>query len=121
MSVSIDITERKRIETDIIRLNRELQAIRECDQIIVHSTDETALLTDVCRILCTTAGYLLAWIGSVEHDKAKSIRPLVWHGDGDYLTSANITWADTERGRGPTGSAARTGKTTLFSGFCHGT
>ena len=117
MSVSIDITERKRIETDIIRLNRELQAIRECDQIIVHSTDETALLTDVCRILCTTAGYLLAWIGSVEHDKAKSIRPLIWHGDGDYLTSANITWADTERGCGPTGSAARTGKTNICQDF----
>ena len=93
MAASLDISERKRIENNVIRLNRELQAIRECDQIIVHSTDETALLTDVCRILCTTAGYRLAWIGSVEHDEAKSIRPLVWNGDGDYLASANITWA----------------------------
>jgi GAF domain-containing protein len=98
-------------------MNRELQAIRECDQAIVYSTDETVLLTDVCKILCTTAGYRLAWIGSVDHDESKSIRPLVWHGDGDYLTSAKITWADTDRGRGPSGTAARTGKTHFFQDF----
>ena len=112
-----DISERKKIENDIFRMNRELQAIRECDQMIVHSTDETALLTDVCGILCTTAGYRLAWIGSVEHNEEKSIRPLVWHGDGEYLASANITWADTERGRGPTGFAVRTGNIHFFQDF----
>jgi PAS domain S-box-containing protein len=112
-----DISERKRIENDIFRMNRELQAIRECDQAIVYSTDETVLLTDVCKILCTTAGYRLAWIGSVDHDESKSIRPLVWHGDGNYLTSVNITWADTDRGRGPSGTAARTGKTHFFQDF----
>jgi PAS domain S-box-containing protein len=112
-----NISERKKTEQNVFRLNRELQAIRECDQIIVHSPDETALLTDVCKILCTTAGYRLAWIGSVDHDESKSIRPLVWHGDGNYLASANITWADTDRGRGPTGLTARTGKTHFFQDF----
>jgi PAS domain S-box-containing protein len=112
-----NITEQKRTENDLTRLNRELQAIRECDQSIVHSPDESTLFTDVCRILCTTAGYRLAWVGVVEHNEAKSIRPLVWQGDGDYLASANITWADTERGNGPTGLAARTGKTHFFQDF----
>ena len=81
MGATLDISDRKRTEKDIIQLNRELQAIRECDQAIVHSNDEMTLLSDVCRILCTTAGYRLAWVGVVEHDEAKSVRPLVWHGD----------------------------------------
>jgi PAS domain S-box-containing protein len=98
-------------------LNRELRAIGECDQAIVHSKDEPTLLTQLCLILNRTAGYRMAWIGSVEHDENKMVRPLAWSGDEEYLKKANITWADTERGRGPTGSAARTGKTYFFQDF----
>ena len=117
MVVTLDISERKKFENNVMRLDRELQAIRECDQVIVHSNDEISLLTDVCRVLCTTAGYRLAWVGIVEHDDTQSVRPVVWNGDGDYLTGANITWADAERGHGPTGLAIRTGKTHLFQDF----
>jgi PAS domain S-box-containing protein len=112
-----DITTRKKAEDDISRLNRELQAIRECDQAIVHDVDEKSLLTDICSILCLTAGYRLAWIGEVIHDEAKSVRPLIWKGDEEYISNMKITWADTERGRGPTGSAVRTGKTHFFQDF----
>ena len=117
LAVFHDITERKKAEQDVIRVNRELQAIRECDQTIVHSDNEMTLLADVCRILCTTAGYRLAWVGTVEPDEAKSVRPLVWHGDEEYIAKVNITWADTERGRGPAGLAVRTGKTHFFQDF----
>jgi len=57
----------------------------------------------------------MGWL--CENDQAKSIHPMVRNGDGNYLASANITWADTERGNGPTGLAVRTGTTPLFSGF----
>ena len=115
--IVLDITQRKKTEEEMKRLNRELQAIGECDQAIVHENEEQTLLTEVCHILCTTAGYRMAWIGAVEHDEAKSVRPLAWCGDMEYLVKANITWADTERGRGPTGLAARTGKTHFFQDF----
>ena len=59
----------------------------------------------------------MAWIASIEHDEAKSVRPLAWCGDEGYIAKANITWADTERGRGPAGLAARTGKTHFFQDF----
>ena len=115
--IVIDITERKKTEVEVMRLNRELKAIGECDQAIVQENDEQTLLTKVCDILCTTAGYRMAWVGTVEYDEAKSVRPLAWYGDQEYLIKANITWADTERGRGPTGLAARTGKTHFFQDF----
>jgi PAS domain S-box-containing protein len=112
-----DITARKKTQEEVARLNRELRAINECDQVIVHAHDEQTLLSDVCRILCTSAGYRMAWVGSVEHDEAKSVRPLAWCGDEEYITNARITWADNERGRGPTGLAVRNNKTHFFQDF----
>ena len=114
---TIDITDRKKTEQEVVQLNRELRAINECDQIIAHASEEKTFLFEVCRVLCTTAGYRMAWIASIEHDEAKSVRPLAWCGDEGYIAKANITWADTERGRGPAGLAARTGKTHFFQDF----
>jgi hypothetical protein len=108
---------RKQAEAEIHRLNRELKAIWECDQAIVHANNEQALLDEVCRILYLTAGYRMAWIGSVEHNQNKSVLPIAWSGDEEYLKNAKITWADTDRGRGPTGSAGREGKTYFFQDF----
>jgi len=60
----------------------------------------------------------MAWVGYVEHDAAKSVHPIAWGGvEYGYLANANITWADTERGRGPTGTAARSGETTCIQDF----
>ena len=114
----IDITERKKAEEELFRLNRELRAISECNQAIVRASDEQTLLTEVCRVMCEVVDYRMAWVGTVEHDEAKSVRPVAWYGDNNgYLKTANITWADTERGRGPTGLAARTGKTDFCQDF----
>jgi PAS domain S-box-containing protein len=113
----IDITERKKAEKEVIALNRELRAISECDQIIVHAKNENTLFSDVCRTLCTTAGYRLVWVGAIEHDENKTVRPVAWFGNDKYVRNANITWADTPRGQGPSGLAARTGKTHYFQDF----
>jgi PAS domain S-box-containing protein len=57
-----------------------------------------------------TGGYRMAWVGLAEDDPAKTVRPVAWAGAEDgYIALARISWADTERGRGPTGIAIRTG------------
>ena len=94
---------------DLRVANRALRAISDCNQVLIRSQSEHELMTNICQILITTGGYHLAWIGFVEHDEAKSVRPVAWAGFEDgYLDSVRITWADTERGHGPTGTAART-------------
>src|SRR5512136_2496199 len=101
-----EIAERKRAEEALHRLNRELRAVSSCNQALVRAEDEQTLLADICRIICDEAGYRMAWVGYAENDDAKSVRPVAWAGiEEGYLANAAITWADTERGRGPTGIA----------------
>ena len=113
-----DNTERKKAEKEVILLNRELRAITECDQIIVHTTDEQKLFNEICHTMCSTAGYRLVWIGIVEEDVNKTVLPVAWFGNEEYIKNVNITWAaDNPRGQGPSGLAARTGKTHFFQDF----
>ena len=113
-----DITDRKRMEEALHRLNRELRAISNCNQTLLRAEEEQTLLNDICRIVCDEAGYRLAWVGYAEHDDAKTVRPVAWAGiESGYLKEAKITWADTERGRGPTGIAIRTGETDCIRDF----
>ena len=52
----------------------------------------------------------MAWIGFALHDKAKTVQPAAIAGFEDgYLQAVKITWSDDETGRGPTGTAIRTG------------
>jgi PAS domain S-box-containing protein len=106
-----DITERKRADAELQKFNRALRLVSQCNLEMVHTTDETALMQAVCRLAVEQGGYRMAWVGFAENDEAKSVRVTARAGFVDgYLDTANITWADVERGRGPTGTSIRTGK-----------
>jgi PAS domain S-box-containing protein len=108
-----DIRDRWKAEEELHRLNRELRAISSCNEILMRAEDEQTLLNDVCRVVCDQAGYHMAWVGYAEDDDAKTVRPAAWAGVGEgYFATASITWADTEPGHGPTGTAIRSGRTT---------
>jgi PAS domain S-box-containing protein len=113
-----DITERKRAEEALCRLNRELRAISNCNQTLLRATDEQSLLERICRIVCEEVGYRMAFVAYAEHDEAKTVRPVAWTGaEAGYLETAGLTWDDTERGRGPTGTAIRSGKSCCIQDF----
>ncbi len=103
--------ERKRAEEKLARLNRTLRTLYQCNQALVRATEEYELLRSVCRILVEVGGLRMAWVGYREFDEDKTVRPVAQAGyEEGYLRRINITWADTEWGRGPTGTAIRTGK-----------
>jgi PAS domain S-box-containing protein len=111
-TVSRDITERKRTEREILRINRAHRALSACNQALVRATDEAELPHQICRVIVESAGYRFCWVGRPDHDEAKTVRPTARAGyDDGYLETTHITWADTERGHGPTGSCIRTGTT----------
>lgn len=99
-----EIAQRKKVE-------RALRALSSCNQAMMRATAEGELLNDICRILVEVGGYRSAWVGLAEHDAAKTVRAVARYGvDAGYIDAARITWADTERGRGPTGTAIRTAR-----------
>jgi len=109
-----DVTARKQAEEDLHRVNRALRTLSACNQATVRATREADLLKQVCRIIVGEGGYRLAWVGYAEHDPAKTVRPVAQAGyEEGYLQTLKITWADEERGRGPTGTAIRTGRPAL--------
>jgi PAS domain S-box-containing protein len=109
--VLLDITERKQSEDSLARLNRTLQTLYQCNQALVHATKEEELLPAVCHVFVETGGLRMAWVGYRELDAEKTIRPVAQAGyNQGYVESVRATWADSERGQGPTGTAIRTGK-----------
>jgi diguanylate cyclase (GGDEF)-like protein/PAS domain S-box-containing protein len=105
-----DITESKHAEQTQLRLNRALKLLSDCNMALVHATDERQLLSEICRLVVEQGGYRMVWVGYAEHDAEKTVRPVAQHGnDRNYLESIKISWADNEQGRGPTGTAIRTG------------
>jgi PAS domain S-box-containing protein len=111
VGVVVDITEQKRKEEELSRLNRTLKAHNDSTHAMMRATHEMEYLKEVCRIIVEDCGHAMVWIGLAEDDENKTVRPVAHAGfDDGYLETLHITWADTERGRGPTGTAIRTGK-----------
>ncbi|MBP1772294.1 MAG: sensor histidine kinase response regulator [Holophagaceae bacterium] len=122
MAVVLDriqlLDQRRQQEALLHRLNRELRAVSDCNQVLMRAENEQTLLDDICRIICEEAGYRMAWVGFSEADAGKTIRVVARAGeDSGYLEQAGITWADTERGRGPSGRALRNGETACIRDF----
>ena len=116
--IGTDNTARKQAGEELFRLNRDLRAITNCNQLMIRAQNEQTLLNEICRIICDEAGYRMVWVGYIENDDAKTIKPVARAGDDNgYLKKAGLTWADTEQGRGPCGIAVRSGDSAVIQDF----
>jgi PAS domain S-box-containing protein len=96
---------------ELRKVTQAYKALSNCNQTVMRATEEEELLQEVCRIILRDCGYRLVWIGFAEHDQAKIMRPVAQAGyEEGYLETITVTWADTGRGLGPTGTAIRTKK-----------
>jgi PAS domain S-box-containing protein len=107
-----EIAEQKKREAELRRISRALRLVSHSNFTLVHLTDETTALKEICRIAVEIGGYKMAWVGFAEEDEGKTVRPVAHAGfEKGYLESVTITWAEEEAtGRGPTGIAIRTGQ-----------
>jgi len=118
IAVVLDISDLRRAERSLDRLNRMLRTLTSGNEALVRAANEQDLLDGMCRTLVEVGGYRAAHIGMAEHDEGKVVRPVAWAGAGKaYLETAEITWADVERGWGPTGTAIRTGEPQINPDF----
>jgi PAS domain S-box-containing protein len=94
---------------EIHKNNRMLRMISECGKAIVRENCETGLLHAICRIAVDYGGYRMAWVGMVESDIFKTVRPAAHAGfEKGFIETMHITWDDNAHGQGPIGSAIRT-------------
>ncbi|QDV34778.1 GAF domain-containing sensor histidine kinase [Tautonia plasticadhaerens] len=109
------VTERKRAEIRLQRVERARMALSRCSQALVRAVDEPSFLREICRVIVEVAGYRLCWVGFAEHDAGKAVRPVAHAGYEDgYLKTLCVSWDDTDRGRGPVGRAIRSRRPSVF-------
>ena len=103
--------ERKRIGSELRRVNRVLHAVSECHDALIRAQDETELLRDVCRFVVEAGGYSLAWVGYALDDENRTISPQAQWGEGrGFVEGLDLTWRDEGLGLGPAGTSVRTRK-----------
>ena len=112
-------TRERRIEgaaTDLARANRALKTLSASNRALVHAQDLQGLMDDICRAAVDPGGYRMAWVGWAESgpDKAVRARAFAGHEEG-FLAIVNATWGDSERGRGTSGEAIRSGHTNVIN------
>lgn len=104
-----EATIRKRKES-LSAVNRALKCYSACNQALIRARDEFQLMSEICRICVEVGGYRVAWVGLAEDDDFKTIRPVAqWGDEKGYLSNLNASWGEIDRGRGPTGTAIRSG------------
>ncbi len=96
-----DITGRKQAEANLKRLARARHVMAECSRVLVHASDETAMLQEMCRVAVGSGGYKMAWVGLATGDPARPVYPAAHAGfEGDAPMTASAAWSADGRYQG---------------------
>ena len=105
LAVVRDITERKRTEQHVRRMNRVYAMLSGINVVIVRERNPQAMFAAACRIAVEKGGFLMAWIGMHEAAVGR-VRPVASAGRLDgYLEALKIDLHDPVLSAGPTGRA----------------
>jgi diguanylate cyclase (GGDEF)-like protein/PAS domain S-box-containing protein len=93
------------------RANRARRVLVECSHVLVHATDEAAMLASMCRIFVDSGGYRMAWVGLATDDPARPIRAAAHAGFGeDAPMTGPFGWSADGRYRGFMAGVIETGE-----------
>ncbi len=115
-----DITAQKTGEQQLARMTQLYAVLSQCNQAIVRCQSEAELFPIICRDAVNFGGFKMAWIGRIDAARERIV-PVASYGDGqEYLADIVIsTRADDPAGRGPTGTALRSGEPFWCQEFQH--
>lgn len=97
---------------------RALSTLSRGNGVLVRARDEQELLEEMCRTVVEAGSYALAWYGRAIDDEQRTVAAVARAGElSGYVDEVTITWNDSTTGRGPTGTAIRTGTTQVQQSF----
>lgn len=103
---------------DVILASRAVKVLAAWNQALIDLPDETSLVEKMCRAIVEAGGYRGAWVGFARNDGIKTVEPVAFCGmDPEFVAAMSVTWSDTPRGRGPTGTAIRQGTVEVVNDY----
>lgn len=114
LSLKDEIEARKKNEKCLLRIREIQKCVTDVLETIVFEKDRDKLFRQTCQILIRARYYRFAWIGLVK-EGTKKVMPAAHAGfEKGYLDNITVTWDRAETGRGPTGTAIKTGKPSII-------
>lgn len=111
-AIARDISDLKKAERELMKANRMLEMLSECNTALLHITEENELLNEICRIIVGTGGYRLAWVGYTEINGDKKVRPAAYAGFNDqYIDIVTGDWVGSGSDNSPLWRAIEMGGT----------
>jgi len=115
--MATDISERRQYERELERQRDELATLNRINELLLETARELiqtssrdAIERTVCERLAASDLYQFAWVGEQELDDDRIVaRTSAGEGAG-YLDAVTITGDDSTTGRGPAGTALRSGE-----------
>jgi PAS domain S-box-containing protein len=117
-----NVTERKKAEKEVRRLNRLYDVLSQVNQAIVRIGSRDELFSTVCRLIVERSAIDLAWIGWL-NPETSAINPVAHFGDhARMLTEAHFYANESPERQGNPGMAVREGRSFVCNecrpGFC---
>ncbi len=112
-----DLTSVVQVQRRLQRLNRSLQAIGAANSVLVRATSEAELLQGFCDALVAPTGHRLVWVGMVVPGNPVLKMAASAGVATGYTENILVRCDDTPEGRGPSGSAVRTGRPQVCHDF----
>ena len=92
------------------RLARLYLVLSRTNRAIEHAVDDASLLRAACQTIIEVGGFLMSWVGVVDH-RTRAVTPVAWFGHDDgYLDFVQIK-IEGVLSEGPTGQAVRQERT----------
>jgi PAS domain S-box-containing protein len=105
------VVERREAEGKEYQAVRSYRMLSHCNRAIALAEEDIGLMREICHILVTEGGWRMAWVGMTEPGPGKRVRPVAQAGfENGYLGKIEVTWDESPTGRGPAGTAIRTGQ-----------
>ena len=117
-AMGIDITDRVRLEQEILRLARVKRSLQAATSILLRARSEAEIFNQICTGLVEFGDYRMVAVAVPNDDPGRTFRfPATAGYEYGYLAHAHITWNDEPTGNGPLGMAIKSGTVQVNQDF----